>query len=298
MNMRTGDIAALLNIREPKPLARAEIGRGFLVVDYLKSGEIAAKTNYLQELKTNGDRYNGFTLITIDRDERQHYSLSSFSNRSNCLKLNQSAPSFITTNSMRTDRPWYRGIVFKRKFDALLHRTANLIDDRVRANDLNSSDSSNSNNGLNNDPTNEQTNVQINDRTDNLKDCTATERTVQRRRPPTSSADVHAAKPCSNCPNSKACNGRRTTTERAESTDDTNSRRTDDADDNVDFTRSENQAKLAADLLDVMLSPENYYDEECKGDYFQTQNCLTDELSKRAIASLCISLREYNYGSR
>ena len=188
------------------------MGRGFLVPNYLKLKTEQDKIRYMQLLKENSLRYNGFSLITINHNKQtKSYSLSSYSNLSNCLKSNQKNQSFIITNSMRPiDKPFYRGIMFKNKFDTIL-KDNGLI------------------NEMNLDKINES-NLNLNDK--------------------------------------------------------------------IDYTKNKDQKKLVQNLLDILLSSDNYYDEECKSDYFRTQTCLSDETLKKAISSLCVSLPKYNYGSR
>lgn len=381
-------------ISEPKPLAYAEIGRGFLVVDYLKAAP-EQKRNYLDELKENSDRYNGFSLVTIDRNGAGEYSLSSFSNRSNCLKRNQSDQrSYVITNSLRPDYPFYRGIVFKREFDTILAEcglmNARTGDDppgsvlnigrssvdRVAAGEKQAVEQEtkqaaeqeaeqateratkreeirekkqaaerevepvetsrqaakgsghqqaaghaggNNAANLNNDQTNEQTNAQINDSLDNRRDCPSdtvfasrasrsghVDRVKDRKLaedfedcPPTACAEKRAdrggdcAKRCSrDC--SLAISDQRDSNDNKTGVNDRANR----PDKPIDFGEPAAQQQLIRSLLDVMLSPRNYYEQEKNGDYFRSQTCLSNELCKRAIASLCISLPEHDYGSR
>lgn len=277
MNKRTGDIGALLNIREQKPNKKAKKGRGFLVVDYLKLEDQEKKRSYLEELKKNGDQYNGFSLITIDYNKQtQTYSLSSFSNRSNCLKLNQSNQSFIITNSIRPlCSPFYRGVVFKCEFDTILANSKLINDKSIELVNLDNS------NDLKNNKLNERTNTQINDSSDNLKDYSSTSFTTANEPNLEHNLD------------DKNCNKQNDQTNINDSKE-----ANIDKENLIDFREKENREKLVHSLLEVMLSPRNYYEQEREGDYFKTQFCLADEKYKEAMSSLCISMPEHKYGSR
>lgn len=300
-----------------------------MVVDYLKV-EDNEKLNYLEKLKDNGDMYNGFTLVTIDQNRmNKNYSLSSFSNRSNCLKLNQSnQSSFIFTNSMRPNYPWFRGIVFKKEFDEILSKyrlindSTNDLSYDLKLTNLLASHSSNNNSKVdtsdlaklnNNDQTNERANVQINDSHDNLKDSVQSSNDCSKDSPMTFECNANRMNDCciqnststgicseicqKNCLIKRNCskNKKNKTNEKLNSTD---KKYCEKETDEIDFTKTENQQKLVENLLELLLSERNYYEEEQNGDYFRTQNCLTNEISKKALSSLCISLPEYNYGSR
>lgn len=397
------------SISEPKPLAYAEIGRGFLVVDYLKAAP-EQKRHYLDELKENSDRYNGFSLVTIDRNGAGNYSLSSFSNRSNCLKRNQSDQrSYVITNSLRPDHPFYRGIVFKREFDTILaefglmngpgndppgsalnigapaavtgekqavkqsvkqetkqatkqateqatekateqaikrekqegkqsekqaKKQAAKQSDHQQASHADGNNAAN----LNNDQTNEQTNAQINDSLDNLRDCPSAPGSRASRSGHLNVdrvEDRKLAEDCEDCEDcrpiacakkraypvgdcAKLCSrdcslaagfgaairrgGQRRSTNKSCNKTRLNETRVNDradrSDKPIDFGEPAARQQLIRTLLAVMLSPRNYYEQEKNGDYFRSQTCLSNELSKRAIASLCISLPEHDYGSR
>lgn len=307
------------------------------------------KLDYLLELKENSDRYNGFSLVTIDRNTAGHYSLSSFTNRSNCLRLNQTdQTSYVLTNSLRPEHPFYRGVVFRREFDTIL-RAFGLMKRPIGGQAVNievpvekqaekqgevkqaerpatSQTGGNKAANLNNDQTNEQTNAaQINDCTDNLKDCSSecsagsrissganrnadsnVDRVADRKLADDCEdwTDERRADRVGDCAKSclrdcftRCCAGQAAIRAEKEGEACVNDRAA-SSDKPIDFGETGNREKLIRALLQVMLSPANYYEQEKNGDYFRSQTCLANERSKQALASLCISLPEYDYGSR
>jgi uncharacterized protein with NRDE domain len=68
----TGRIAAVTNFRDPKPYKEKAPSRGNLVRDYLTGDDPPQR--YLEQIKTNGYRYNGFNLIAGNNTGLYYYS--------------------------------------------------------------------------------------------------------------------------------------------------------------------------------------------------------------------------------
>ena len=69
---RSGRLAASTNYREPDRQIFDAPSRGHLISDYLIDD--APPDDYLNQIKTDADRYNGFNLLVGDKDALYYYS--------------------------------------------------------------------------------------------------------------------------------------------------------------------------------------------------------------------------------
>lgn len=69
---RQGRISVVTNYRDLKNLKPVATSRGHLVSDFLLNG--SKPDEYLQEVSSKGNKYNGFNLIVGNQDELHYYS--------------------------------------------------------------------------------------------------------------------------------------------------------------------------------------------------------------------------------
>ena len=119
---RTGRFAAITNFRDPASLKPDAPSRGHLVSGYL-TGEQSPDA-YLGSVAANGSRYNGFNLLTGDRE-----SLYYTSNRSNGVRKISSGLYGLSNRLL--DTPWPKVERGKRALDSLLATADNLEPDAI-----------------------------------------------------------------------------------------------------------------------------------------------------------------------
>ena len=69
---KSGRLSAITNYRDPATLKDDAPSRGELITDFLK-GKTAPKT-YMEHIKEEGNRYNGFNLFAADISDFYYYS--------------------------------------------------------------------------------------------------------------------------------------------------------------------------------------------------------------------------------
>lgn len=94
---KAGKIAALANYRDPSSFKATELSRGFLVRDYLVNN--VSTGEYLEKLKKEGRKYNGFSLIFGDLRR-----LCFFSNRQDAFE--DILPGIHGQSNHLLDTPW------------------------------------------------------------------------------------------------------------------------------------------------------------------------------------------------
>ena len=94
---RTGRLAAITNFRDPGLEMSHAPSRGFLVKEFLLGKK--SPQSYLQQIKSVGDRYNGFNLLVGDRTDLFYYS-----NRGNGIQKIKPGTYGLSNHLM--DTPW------------------------------------------------------------------------------------------------------------------------------------------------------------------------------------------------
>ncbi len=110
---RTGRIAAITNYREPGPPQKNAPSRGDLVVDYLRGGKSAP--DYLDDVRSEGDRYNGFNLIAGTSSHLYYYG-----NRGDAV--HRIRPGCHGLSNHLLDTPWPKAARGVSRLKALLSR--------------------------------------------------------------------------------------------------------------------------------------------------------------------------------
>jgi uncharacterized protein with NRDE domain len=93
---RKGRIAALTNYRDPASLRINALSRGLLVHDYLTGRKGAP--DFLDHLKTNVDRYNGFNLILGEWPSLYYFSHAG--------KIQEMKAGLFGLSNRQLDTPW------------------------------------------------------------------------------------------------------------------------------------------------------------------------------------------------
>jgi uncharacterized protein with NRDE domain len=108
---RTGRLATITNYRDPKSIKSNAPSRGLIVSRYLSGSE--NPESFLKELIKDADRYNGFNLLLVDKDD-----LFWFSNRGNGIqKLD---PGIFGVSNHLLDTPWPKVVSGKEVFKKLI----------------------------------------------------------------------------------------------------------------------------------------------------------------------------------
>lgn len=113
INTKTGDIAALTNVRHAKHLLNSNaIGRGHIVLDMVSLENEKDKALFVQELKSKFSLYNGYNLIYGSlKNCKFHYMTNSniyLDKNSNHSTLIDSDDINVMSNSYLNDVSWYR----------------------------------------------------------------------------------------------------------------------------------------------------------------------------------------------
>ncbi len=109
---RKGRIAAVTNYRDPASVKPNAPSRGNLVNDFLESD--LDSISYLDLIRREKDRYNGFNLILGNRDRIMWYS-----NRSD--KVTPLLPGVYGLSNHLLDTPWPKVVRAKAMFEEILH---------------------------------------------------------------------------------------------------------------------------------------------------------------------------------
>ena len=109
---RQGRLAAVTNYRDPASLRASAPSRGKLVSDFLLSPLEPAV--YLERIRPEKDRYNGFNLILGNRDR-----IVCYSNRSD--ETARLAPGVYGLSNRFLDTPWPKVVRAKARFEQILH---------------------------------------------------------------------------------------------------------------------------------------------------------------------------------
>ena len=94
----TGRFAAITNFRDPFSLKPNAPTRGHIVSSYLNSNE--SPFIWLEKLKKDADKYNGFNLLTGDKDHLYYYSNHDANN------IKQLEPGIYGLSNEFLDSPW------------------------------------------------------------------------------------------------------------------------------------------------------------------------------------------------
>jgi len=108
---RSGRIAALTNFRDPASIKEQAPSRGLLVSNYLEGNQ--APQDYLEQIKSAGQVYNGFNLLTGDKNELYYYS-----NINN--EIQKIKPGLYGVSNHLLDTPWPKVEKGKADFKALI----------------------------------------------------------------------------------------------------------------------------------------------------------------------------------
>ena len=129
---RSGRIAALTNVRDPRSNRSDAQSRGQLVADFL-AGDLAPGA-YAQQVLRDGERYNGFNLLLADRNAMVYVG-----NRQSTVRSLQ--PGVFALSNAALDTPWPKTLSARRKLEAWLARShpfdelPGLLQDRSLADD-------------------------------------------------------------------------------------------------------------------------------------------------------------------
>ncbi|CAN5380980.1 NRDE family protein [soil metagenome] len=133
---REGRFAALTNIRAPSEKRIDAPSRGSLVANFL-AGQTSA-SEYIAELSSAPDVYNGFNLLVGDRDNLIWYSNRGQPDARNGLPL---TPGIYGLSNELLDSPWPKVVRTKAQFASLLCQGASeeayfeMLTDTARASD-------------------------------------------------------------------------------------------------------------------------------------------------------------------
>jgi len=108
---RKGKIAAITNYRDPKSINTSAPSRGRLVSDFLSKGKNPLE--YLNNISTNANQYNGFNLIVGEKDEIYWYS-----NRGEGVEM--LSPGMYGLSNHLLNTPWPKVNKIKSAFQRLL----------------------------------------------------------------------------------------------------------------------------------------------------------------------------------
>jgi uncharacterized protein with NRDE domain len=114
---RTGRIAAITNFREPDFRIENAPSRGLLVGDFLASKQ--PPEHYIKQVKSMGQRYNGFNLFVGDRSGLFYYS-----NRGNSIQ--KLKPGLYGVSNRFLDTPWPKVVKGKAALKKLIDNTGNI----------------------------------------------------------------------------------------------------------------------------------------------------------------------------
>lgn len=104
---QNGNLGILTNYRDLKNIKLNAPSRGHIITEYLLSGQTAFE--YLQQLKTNAQNYNGFNLILSDNESLYHYS-----NHTN--EITRMEPGIYGLSNAVLDTPWPKLVKLKTDF--------------------------------------------------------------------------------------------------------------------------------------------------------------------------------------
>ncbi len=108
---KNGRFCAITNFRDPAVQIPDAPSRGFLVADYLKGNE--SPLTYLQKIKPDGKRYNGFNLLAGDES-----GIFWFSNRSG--EISRLSPGIHGLSNHLLDTPWPKVAKGKKSLEKIL----------------------------------------------------------------------------------------------------------------------------------------------------------------------------------
>ena len=109
---RHGRIAAITNYRDPASFKKEAPSRGKLVIDYLLGKD--SPSDYLETVRSNAGRYNGFNLLVGEKDR-----ISWYSNRSDRIVL--LSPGIHGVSNRLLNTPWPKVVRAKALFEEILH---------------------------------------------------------------------------------------------------------------------------------------------------------------------------------
>lgn len=119
---RTGRLAGVTNYRDPARVKPDAPSRGKLVTNFLR-GDLAP-SSYLELIRGEKDRYNGFNLILGDREQITWYS-----NRSD--KITPLLPGIYGLSNRLLDTPWPKVVRAKAWFEEIIHTNEDLSTESV-----------------------------------------------------------------------------------------------------------------------------------------------------------------------
>jgi uncharacterized protein with NRDE domain len=108
---KQGKFCAITNYRDLRNLKQNAPSRGDLVLSYLTSEINSA--NFVDELQTKGNEYNGFNLLFGDVD-----SLTYFSNQSDETQI--LSPGIYGLSNHFIDTPWFKNTRSKQMFESII----------------------------------------------------------------------------------------------------------------------------------------------------------------------------------
>ena len=119
---KKGRIAAVTNYRDPANVKADAPSRGKLVTNFLRSD--LAPSSYLDLIRRENDRYNGFNLILGDRERITWYS-----NRSD--KVTPLLPGVHGLSNRLLDTPWPKVVRAKAWFEEIIRSREDLSSESV-----------------------------------------------------------------------------------------------------------------------------------------------------------------------
>lgn len=107
----SGRLAAITNYRDPAHTIEQAPSRGSLVLDFLKNRQPAVQ--YLESVRRDAQRYNGFNLVVGSTDALFWYSNRGFG-------IQRLSKGIYGLSNHLLDTPWPKVVNAKKKFKALL----------------------------------------------------------------------------------------------------------------------------------------------------------------------------------
>jgi uncharacterized protein with NRDE domain len=116
---QTVKFSAITNIRAPSQFRKDAPSRGALVANYL-TNQLSAK-NYIDSIKDQADRYNGFNLLIGDQNDLIWFSNNTPDDERNGQPL---APGIYGISNASLDTPWPKVVKTKAEFASLICQRA------------------------------------------------------------------------------------------------------------------------------------------------------------------------------
>ncbi|MFY0688011.1 MAG: NRDE family protein [Cyclobacteriaceae bacterium] len=108
---KSGRFAALTNYRDLENINPEAKSRGHLCTDFLLDAR--SGVDFLKDVNSQSDQYNGFNLLVMNEDEMHHYSNYEH-------KINVVDPGVFGLSNALFDTPWPKVTLLKERFKTLI----------------------------------------------------------------------------------------------------------------------------------------------------------------------------------